>query len=134
MAKVWPTKVMMNNTITSVTASEARNSTWVSFGLESVSCSFSDIGSSASSQLPDDPESAVPAGDLKYVQRTIDEMKNFITCRRRLRHVVPKAVQRPIDNERAPDDVFLRHKTPVAAVRAVIAVVAHHEIVAGRND
>src|SRR5437868_6274877 len=97
MAKVWPTKVMMNSTITNVTARDARNSTWVSFGFETASCSFSDIGSSASSQLTDNPKSAVPAGDLKYVQRSIDEMKNFITCRRRPRHVLAKAVQRPID-------------------------------------
>src|SRR4051812_16258760 len=31
------------------------------------------------------------------------------------------------------NNILVRHKAPVAAVRAVVAVVAHHEIVARRN-
>src|SRR5882724_3413250 len=126
---------MMNNTITRVTASEARNSTWVSLGFASASCSFSDIGSSASSasQLPDNPESTVPAGELKYMQHGMDEMKKFITCRRRLWHLVIETAQRPINDQWTSNHIFLRYKSPVTAVVTVIPVVPHHEIVAGRN-
>src|SRR5215470_3060458 len=38
------------------------------------------------------------------------------------------------DEERTPDDVLLRDEAPKPAVLAVIAIVAHHEIVPGRHD
>src|SRR4030067_335161 len=38
------------------------------------------------------------------------------------------------DQERPPDQVLVRHITPVAAVVAVVAVVAHDEKLAGRHD
>src|SRR6202521_4255713 len=37
------------------------------------------------------------------------------------------------DQERAPLDVVVGHESPVAAVAALVAVVPHHEIVAGGN-
>src|SRR5215831_11073098 len=37
------------------------------------------------------------------------------------------------DEERLPHDVLVRNEPPHAAVRGVVAVVAHHEIVPGRN-
>jgi len=40
----------------------------------------------------------------------------------------------PVDEERAADDVLSRDKAPEAAVHAVGAVVAHDEVVAGRDD
>src|SRR6266571_370500 len=35
------------------------------------------------------------------------------------------------DEKRLPDDILVRYETPHAAVRRVVAVVAHHEIVPG---
>src|SRR5262245_5578489 len=41
---------------------------------------------------------------------------------------------RPPPELYASDDVFLRHHSPVTAVGAVVAVIAHDEIVTVRND
>ena len=49
-------------------------------------------------------------------------------------HLVFRHFERPIDEERASDEVGARHESPVAAVVAVGPVVSHHEVVAGRND
>src|SRR5436190_4295302 len=35
------------------------------------------------------------------------------------------------DEKRLPDDVLVRYETPHSAVRRIVAVVAHHEIVPG---
>src|SRR6185437_6885138 len=43
------------------------------------------------------------------------------------------SVQRPVDEERLADDVSARQRTPDAAVVAVPAVVAEHEVVALRD-
>src|SRR6266704_481959 len=37
------------------------------------------------------------------------------------------------DEKRLPDDILVRYATPHSAVRRVVAVVAHHEIVPGRH-
>src|SRR5689334_24214019 len=37
------------------------------------------------------------------------------------------------DEERTTDDVLVRREAPIAAVGAVVAVVAHHEVVARRH-
>src|SRR6266571_4119599 len=37
------------------------------------------------------------------------------------------------DEKRLPDDILVRDETPHSAVRRVVAVVAHHEIVPGRH-
>src|SRR5690349_2243853 len=44
------------------------------------------------------------------------------------RHVIPV----PPDEECLAADVVVRHETPVSAVFAVVAIVAHHEVVARR--
>jgi hypothetical protein len=41
---------------------------------------------------------------------------------------------RPVDEERAAYDVLSRDEAPVTSVHAVGAVVAHGEVLAGRND
>src|SRR5881396_2905598 len=38
------------------------------------------------------------------------------------------------DEKRLPDDVLVRYEAPHAAVRRIVAVVAHHEIVPGGHD
>src|SRR5262249_40212113 len=123
MAKVCPTKVMINSTITSVTASEAMNSTDVSRDFSSFVSLFSGIGTCLPGLiLLDQPERAIPAGDLRNVGDSICKMEKPVANRRRRRHVVQFA-QRPIYDERPPNHVFLRHEPPVPAVRAVVAIV-----------
>src|SRR6267143_363660 len=45
----------------------------------------------------------------------------------------PRLAEIEPDEKRLPDDILVRHETPHAAVRRVVAVVAHHEIVPGRH-
>src|SRR5690348_2906622 len=45
----------------------------------------------------------------------------------------PRFVEIEPDEKRLPDDVLVRHETPDATVRRVVAVVAHHEIVPRRH-
>ena len=45
----------------------------------------------------------------------------------------PVAVERPVNEKPAADEIFLRHRAPLAAVVAVVAVVAHREILPLRH-
>ena len=38
------------------------------------------------------------------------------------------------DEERFAYDILVRHKSPKPAIRAVVTVITHHEIIAFRND
>src|SRR5690242_18601820 len=46
----------------------------------------------------------------------------------------PRFVEIEPDEKRLPDDVLVRHETPDATVRRIVAVVAHHEIVPRRHS
>src|SRR5271166_3829409 len=149
------TNVMMNRPVTSTAASEERNSTVVSFGF-SFSTLFSGLSSffatlnvpvpngifSAQISRPEtarrweysvyQPESAVPARDLKDVS---DGVRHVIQpARDRSRGVPVPVLHRPVNDQRSSNNVFLRHESPIAAVQAVVAVVAHHEVVSFRNN
>src|SRR5688572_3672072 len=43
-------------------------------------------------------------------------------------------VVRPVNEHGPANDKFTRHKTPTAAVLAIVAVVTHYEIGTGRNS
>src|SRR6267143_1207097 len=45
----------------------------------------------------------------------------------------PRLAEIEPDEKRLPDDILVRYETPHSAVRRVVAVVAHHEIVPGRH-
>src|SRR6195256_3572973 len=45
----------------------------------------------------------------------------------------PRLAEIEPDEKRLSDDILVRNETPHAAVRGVVAVVAHHEIVPGRH-
>src|SRR5882672_10821398 len=47
--------------------------------------------------------------------------------------VLAPGLVRPVDQERFSFDVVAAQKSPVAAVLRVVAIVAHHEILVGRN-
>ena len=40
----------------------------------------------------------------------------------------------PVNEQSSPDDIFLRHRAPVAAIVTIITVVAHGEVTVGRDD
>src|SRR5260370_535033 len=44
------------------------------------------------------------------------------------------SIEGPVDEHGAPNEVFLRHRTKIAAVEAVVAIVAHAEVVIGRHN
>src|SRR5689334_8366453 len=46
----------------------------------------------------------------------------------------PGVLQRPPANLHLADDVFLRHGAPVTAVRTVVPVIAHHEVIPLLDD
>src|SRR5262245_36148918 len=45
----------------------------------------------------------------------------------------PEIVEVPPDHERLADDIHLGDESPVAAVAAAVAVVAHHKVASRRN-
>src|SRR5258705_3930830 len=45
----------------------------------------------------------------------------------------PNVVPVEPDEERASTQVIVRHKSPISAVVAAVAIIAHHEIPAGRD-
>src|SRR6267143_2174089 len=49
------------------------------------------------------------------------------------RSEAPRLAEIEPDEKRLPDDILVRYETPHSAVRRVVAVVAHHEIVPGRH-
>src|SRR5438105_3585933 len=74
-------------------------------------------------------ESPVPARQLQYVHQHIPETIEFITaCRGRC-----LVVQRPVNEPRPSYDILRRHKSPVAAVETVLAVVAQNEVISRRH-
>src|SRR5579864_1138472 len=134
------TKVMMNKPVTSTAASEARNSTVVSFGFSSFGVSESGfslppftstlLSLFATITFPYflkisvyQPQRAIPARDLEEVRHGIRHMLQ--PAGRRIR---VNGLHRPVNQQRPPDDIFARHEAPVTAVLAVIPVVPHHEI------
>src|SRR5262245_7138415 len=40
----------------------------------------------------------------------------------------------PVNQESAPDEIFLRHRSPITAVIAIVAVIAHCEITMWWHD
>ena len=40
----------------------------------------------------------------------------------------------PVDKCSLADDILARHKAPLARIRAIAAIIAHHEVSIGRND
>src|SRR5450755_3778240 len=51
-----------------------------------------------------------------------------------LTNKAPLPIERPVNEKPPADQVFLRHRPPIAAVVTVIAVVAHREIAVRRNN
>src|SRR5271166_3659877 len=79
------------------------------------------------------PQRPVPARDLKQVR---DPIRNVIQPALQRPHpmVIP-IPHRPINHQRPPNNIFPRHKSPIAAVLAVVAIVAHHKIMSlGHNQ
>src|SRR5690242_18704900 len=135
ISNAWKMNVIMKRPVTSTPASEARNSTVVSRGFSSstLSLSFFFTRLPRRRDLLYKSESPVPAGDLQDMAQRIQEPVKFITGSE-LHTGRIRIVNRPVDQQRPTNNILARHKSPVAAVKAVIAVVAHHEVIPFRND
>ena len=46
----------------------------------------------------------------------------------RLPDQTPVVIERPVNKQAAPDEVFFRHRSPITAVVAVVAVIAQGKI------
>src|SRR5215469_5158710 len=81
----------------------------------------------------DHSEGATPTRLVKemknHVRQETDALAEISTA-----ILIGRRVERPIDKHRASDYVLLGNKSPVAAIEADVAVVAHSEITVFRND
>ena len=66
--------------------------------------------------------------------RGVREVNEFITGAGGSWHVLVRVSDRPVDQQRTSDDIFVGHETPVAAVQALIPVITQHKIVSLRNN
>src|SRR5215475_3521725 len=57
-----------------------------------------------------------------------------VVCDMGIRSEDPKVIERPPPEFHFADDVFLRHRAPVPAVRARVPVIPEHEVVTVRHD
>src|SRR5579859_2260271 len=127
--------VIMKRPVTRTPASEARNSTVVSRGFSSSSLSLSFFFTRLPRRrnLLHKSESPVPAGDLQDVTQRIQEPVKFITGSK-LRTERIRIANRPVDQQRSPDDILARDKPPITAVQTVVAVVAHNKVITLGDD
>src|SRR5579859_646621 len=77
---------------------------------------------------------AVPARQAEEMQSGVNKRGDAVPNRLGLVTGLLGNVKRPEDKQGPADDVLFGNKTPVAAVEAVIAVVAHGEVMVWRND
>ena len=78
-------------------------------------------------------EGAAPAGLVEEVDGDVED-KAYTVADGGLIDLVFRSDERPVNEKWAAHDIFARHKTPVAAVKAHGAIVAHGEIMALRDD
>src|SRR5260370_20090125 len=84
----------------------------------------------ASSTSSHDAENAFPPGQMKEVGKRLSRTKEFIIGRAGL---VAPAAHREVDHQRSTQDIVPGDEAPVAAVRALIAIIAQQKILAGRD-
>src|ERR1700728_4935173 len=84
-------------------------------------------------QLPDKLESTLPAGLIEKVQHNFAQKQNAIAPGG-LAILVIRRLGRAVNEHGTPDDVFLWDESPVAAIEAHAAMVAHGKVVLRRND
>src|SRR5262249_49907641 len=78
------------------------------------------------------PECPIPSRDLEQMGKRIRQMLETAT-EGRFSLMIP-ILYRPVNDQRTPDDILLRHKAPIPAVLAVITVIAHHKVISLRDD
>src|ERR1700688_4375542 len=64
----------------------------------------------------------------------VGEVIKSITYAWRSGEIVVQIARRPVNQKRAPNDIFAQHESPVPAVLAVIAIVTQNKIVALGNN
>src|SRR4029077_9212267 len=79
------------------------------------------------------PESAFPPSHVKEMQHHVPEEANPVT-HAFLKVLIRRRFKGPVNEHGSADDVVLGNKTPVAAVVADVAMVAHGEVAVGRYD
>ena len=77
-------------------------------------------------------ESAFPTRVWEEMHKYVADPRELVTdsC---LFKLSISGLERPIVEQRTANYVGARHEAPVARVQAVVPVVAHHEVHAGRN-
>src|SRR5262249_37978972 len=83
--------------------------------------------------LPDYFEGARPACFGKEVGKQVRELLDAI-AHVRLPVFVGVGFERPIDDQGLADNEIARDESPITAVRAVVAVISHREVMIGRHN
>src|SRR3984885_14371419 len=143
------TKVMMNNPFIRTAASDDRNSTVVSRGFSSSSffalLSFfatvinpSHLGCKAilsAETLIHQPQRPVPARDLEEMSHRVNKVRQFAGYGSWCSDLAISFLYRPVNQQRPPNNIGLRHKPPIAAVVTIVPIVPHHKIMSlGNNE
>src|ERR1700676_2313132 len=142
------TNVMINRPVTSTAASDARNSTVVSRGFSSAGFLLSTISFSlfgkfgihveelfiSAPSSAHQPESTFPARYLEQMSYRVGKVIKSITHGWRSGQIIVQIARRPVNQKRAPNDIFAGHESPVPAVLAVIAIVTQNKIVVLGNN
>ena len=80
-----------------------------------------------------DVKGSTPAGVAEKVRHDVDEECGALSNADFV-YLIFGRFERPVDEKRTPQNILFRDESPVAAVEAVGAVIAHGEVMAGRND
>src|SRR5579871_3083526 len=75
---------------------------------------------------------AAPARLAKEVQHDVRQ-ETYAVADAGLLILIARRLERPVDEHGSSNNVFSRNETPIAAVQAHAAVVAHREVMAGRH-
>src|SRR5437879_10809482 len=81
----------------------------------------------------DDFQRPLPAGLVKEVKNYFTEEKLNPIGPFCLAVLVIRSFKRPVNKHRPPDDIFLGNKSPIAAVQTDATMIAHGEVMVGRN-
>src|SRR6202041_1255815 len=143
------TKGMMNNPVTRPAASDDRNSTLLSRGFSSRSLfaflsffatvinpsqpAFEAILSAET--LIHQPQRPVPPRDLEEMRGCVNKVRQFASYGTWCSDLAISFLYRPVNQQRPPNNIGLRHKPPIAAAVTIVPILPHHKIMSlGNNE
>src|ERR1700756_5593795 len=94
-----------------------------------------------SPRFTDDPGGSLDAFQRPLPACLVKEVNNYFTEEKLnpigpfcLEVLVIRSFKRPVNKHRPPDNIFLGNESPIAAVQTDATMVAHGEVMVGRNN